>query len=347
MIQFIWRRQCPPGFVGGAEISEHAIAAYLASCGAKVRYLGCHQHPWPPHDSNLTQIKHELDSLKIPWEQSSSGITYIWNGVECHLTTQSMFDGMLERFITRRGVVWTSQEGCQEVSKVASNHNGIATYIHSISPTGLLSTKINAKWVFVPSKFVADIVSQSCKPLLFRPPITWELYRSSFGSRSGVLFFNPITEKGVNLAITLARSLSSTPFQFVEGWWDVTNEIIGFPRNVEYIRKLPDPRILFRKNRLLIVPSEIQDASPRVILEAISQGCPVLGAPVGGIPEYLDDAYLCRSTQDWWNKTRRITTNIDVWNNTILKQMQHNQTSLSNPFSPLHDSGLVQEALKR
>lgn len=342
MIQFIWRRQCPPGFVGGAEISEHAIAAHLASCGVKVRYVGCHQHPWPPHNSTQNNTIQELDRLKIPWHKSKSEITYVWKGIECHLTSQSMFNDVIEKFETMHGVVWTSQEGCKEVS-IKLKKSNIATYVHSISSTGLLSTKINARWLFVPSEFVAEKVSHSCNPLLFRPPITWGLYKSKFDDRAGVLFFNPIAEKGVGRAIKLSKALSSTPFQFIEGWWDVANDSISYPGNVQYVRKLQDPRVLFRKSRLLIVPSEVQDASPRVILESISQGCPVLGAPVGGIPEYLTDDYICHSMEDWIIKTQEITNNSGSWNAAISNQLQYNLGYLEDPFSPLHTSGLMRE----
>ena len=48
---------------------------------------------------------------------------------------------------------------------------------------------------------------------------------------------------------------------------------------------------------IFLCPS-LQEGLPRGLVEAMSRGCPSLGAVTGGIPELLGDAYL-HSKKDW------------------------------------------------
>ena len=50
------------------------------------------------------------------------------------------------------------------------------------------------------------------------------------------------------------------------------------------------PAELFSKINVLIVPSLWHDPAPRVVLEAMSYGIPVIGSARGGIPELIGDA---------------------------------------------------------
>lgn len=50
------------------------------------------------------------------------------------------------------------------------------------------------------------------------------------------------------------------------------------------------PAAVFSRARVLIVPSVVEDAAPRVIAEALVNGVPPLGSDRGGIPEMCADA---------------------------------------------------------
>ncbi len=118
-----------------------------------------------------------------------------------------------------------------------------------------------------------------------------------------LLYLGRITRmKGVHHAVTAVHQLVSS--MGVQG---VTLEIMG-DGDTEYIRELeslaadlgvseqvrfrgnvaPD-RILeeMRANDILLVPSLWDDPSPSVIIEAQSQGVPVVGSRIGGIPERI------------------------------------------------------------
>jgi len=59
--------------------------------------------------------------------------------------------------------------------------------------------------------------------------------------------------------------------------------------NVEYLSQVKDMREFYDRIDLLLVPSTVEDAFPRVILEAAANGIPAIANRVGGIPEALGD----------------------------------------------------------
>jgi len=61
--------------------------------------------------------------------------------------------------------------------------------------------------------------------------------------------------------------------------------------NVKFLGSMFDEQLnrIIRNSRLVVVPSTWYENSPNVILEAYSLGKPVLGARIGGIPEYIDE----------------------------------------------------------
>ncbi|WP_326766448.1 glycosyltransferase [Streptomyces sp. NBC_01591] len=51
-----------------------------------------------------------------------------------------------------------------------------------------------------------------------------------------------------------------------------------------------DMEPLYRSHRLLLAPSAVEDAFPRVITEAALHGVATIGTDRGGIPEAIGDA---------------------------------------------------------
>ncbi|MDD3014114.1 MAG: glycosyltransferase family 4 protein [Candidatus Gastranaerophilales bacterium] len=61
--------------------------------------------------------------------------------------------------------------------------------------------------------------------------------------------------------------------------------------NVKFLGSMFDEQLnrIIRNSRLVVVPSTWYENSPHVILEAFALGKPVLGARIGGIPEYIEE----------------------------------------------------------
>jgi glycosyltransferase involved in cell wall biosynthesis len=127
-------------------------------------------------------------------------------------------------------------------------------------------------------------------PTVIYPLIKAEDYRTD-PVGSSVLFINPHPDKGVALAIALARRCSEIPFTFVEAWTlearlrEEVREALQPLRNVTLLPRTRDMRSIYRKARILLAPSQYQETFGRVAAEAHVSGIPVLASRRGGLPE--------------------------------------------------------------
>jgi glycosyltransferase involved in cell wall biosynthesis len=111
-------------------------------------------------------------------------------------------------------------------------------------------------------------------------------YRVEGRQRRYVTFVNPTPEKGVAVALAVARALPETRFLFVKGrWGDRSYETVarGLP-NVEVWDHRHDMRAVYAVTDVLLVPSQWLETFGRVVVEAQQSGIPVVAADVGGLP---------------------------------------------------------------
>ncbi|MDX6369357.1 MAG: hypothetical protein QOG93_859 [Gaiellaceae bacterium] len=310
MIIFAWRRLPPPAFIGGAEISEGLCAAALASAGARVTFVGSAQNPRDPSDDATGWLSEVLAAAGIQARRTPDGLAYEWRGVSCQCVPQRAVASVVDRQIAAGGrILWTSQEGCDEIAALSRNRVQIASYIHSVTEVGLLSARIPATWRFAPSEFVQRLARthHGAESILLRPPVE----AGTAGPEAAppaidVLFVNPIVEKGVELAVKLASRLPRHRFVFVEAWRTCDVPPRSLPPNVTVLRRRPSLASLMSASRLLIVPSLVDDAAPRVVMEAAAAGLPAIGADRGGIPEMIADRRSCLDPLDLRAWTRRV-----------------------------------------
>lgn len=336
MILFCWRRLPPPGFVGGAEITEALVAAHFASLGHQVTFIGSSEPPWPTQRP-YPDIEEMCRATGTSYTRTRVGIEYEDRGVRCIAVPQARIGTLLAQHLPRVSLLWTSQEGSREIAEA---FNGpVATYAHSVTATGLLAGAIGADWVFAPSHFVADRLGNP-RTWLFRPPVD-PLDTPQDRSKQHVLFFNPIREKGVDLALEIARELPDMQFAFVEGWWP-PEDTSGWPSNVHFHPRTAHPGRLYDQAHTVLVPSTVEDASPRVLLEATVHRCPGLGSPRGGIPEYLSQWQVLPSAPHVW--AERISTIAEdpaIRQHLVEAQTDRMHDHLSDPFSALDSSGIL------
>lgn len=293
MILFAWRRLPPPGFIGGAEISEGLVASALAATGEQVTFVGSTTNPRDPSDTWGPWLLSLLDRAGVDYTTDRGRITYRWHGVDCHAVAQEQLLDLVGGLATSARLLWTSQEDCPTI-RAAARWLPAASYAHSVSEVGLLSAQIDADLVLAPSRFVQDVIhdrlgqrAELLRPPLATAPAEWADLDGA-AARTLLLFVNPIGDKGVELAVELARRFPDEQFVFVESWRAADPDVV-LPPNVELLHRMPTLTALYRQARLLLVPSVIDDACPRVILEAGAHGVPALGSDRGGIPELIAD----------------------------------------------------------
>ena len=127
--------------------------------------------------------------------------------------------------------------------------------------------------------------------------------RAEKQTRQNLLFINPIPQKGVVFVIQLADWLKSHRpdicLEIVDTrgtWQPLLEKVWGLmgkaPRtldNVRVTRNTPDMASVYARARILLVPSLWWESGPRVIVEALSNGIPVIGSSSGGVPEVIGD----------------------------------------------------------
>lgn len=127
------------------------------------------------------------------------------------------------------------------------------------------------------------IVAASIPPLV-RP----ERYRVE-STRSNVTFVCPIGEKGLDIALGLARRRPDIPFVFVESW--ELNPLRAaalkrrLPPNVRLRTPVADMREVYAEAKIVLVPSHWAEGWGRVVSEAQVSGIPALASDRGGLPE--------------------------------------------------------------
>jgi glycosyltransferase involved in cell wall biosynthesis len=108
-------------------------------------------------------------------------------------------------------------------------------------------------------------------------------------TRENVLFVNPVEDKGVEIALRLAEERPDIPFDFVECWQQSSKfrDSVRVLRanNIHWHKPQLDASAIYRRARLLLMPSQWEEAWGRCATEAQLNRIPVLASRIGGLPE--------------------------------------------------------------
>ncbi|OIK00192.1 glycosyltransferase [Streptomyces monashensis] len=332
---FAWRRTPPPFLIGGAEVTQQLLAEELAATGWRTIYLGSHQAPWD-QTPQTAQMRTFLDEHNTAYEETQEGLHYRWNGVYCLAVPQQRITSALRGVLTqaRPDVVFTSQEGAADIVAQARPAALVAGILHSISKTGLGVLSGSPHHGLAVSEFVLRLAPPTDGTQLsvlyppFTPPKPWQHRRER---ARAVLMVNPIPAKGADLVHQLIRRMPEQRFTLVEGWWNTAEQFAGYP-NVTYVPRVYDMSPLYRSHRLLLVPSTVQDAFPRVIIEAALHGTPSIGSDRGGIPEAIGNAGIVLPAEAGakeWAQAIRATDH-----HTLGEQARRRATAFTRPRLP-------------
>jgi glycosyltransferase involved in cell wall biosynthesis len=123
------------------------------------------------------------------------------------------------------------------------------------------------------------------------PPLCRRERFRTRSSRRNVTMINPHPLKGVDLAIQLAERCPDIPFCFVQSWpldpkyyASLRQRVVELP-NVTLRPNTADMRTVYGEARVILMPSQWEEAWGRVASEAHFSGIPVLASKVGGLPE--------------------------------------------------------------
>jgi glycosyltransferase involved in cell wall biosynthesis len=166
------------------------------------------------------------------------------------------------------------------------------------------------------------------------PYVEPALYRVS-STRENVTFINPSPVKGLALALAIADQLPQIRFQFVESWAlpraerKALLEEIARRKNITFRPRRMDMRAVYRRAKIVLVPSQWKEAWGRVVSEAHVSGIPVVAANIGGLPESTGPGGVLLDPSapaaDWAAEIKRLWTDEEHYQQTSQAALHYSQ----------------------
>ena len=290
-ILFATGRDHLPDRVDGAILSAHALLEAMRSRGHE-----CEAIAGISAGMNARSIVYRARRLLTGRRQDG------WADLDAGYLTWRMWSTLVPRAVVRRGLAW----GADLVFTQLEDSEAIAAAATAAGlPVLLCIPDVEFNWLhdglpatpllgfLVRSRFVADRVQArlGVEPMVLPPIIQVDRYRVSDRRPRYITLINPVVEKGVEIALAVARQLPHREFFFVESWPLLPHQrrlLETGLRGLSNVRVLPrmlDIREVYRQTALLLAPSQWQEGFGRVVIEAQASGIPVIASAIGGIPE--------------------------------------------------------------
>lgn len=110
-------------------------------------------------------------------------------------------------------------------------------------------------------------------------------------ARENVTFINPFPQKGLEVALEVAERCPEIPFVFVESWKLHPESMARLQSrlaplsNVLLRPRTRDMKSVYGKAKIVLAPSQWEEAFGRIAVEAHFSGIPVVASARGGLPE--------------------------------------------------------------
>jgi glycosyltransferase involved in cell wall biosynthesis len=291
-----------PDRVGGAMASAHSLLSLIQAEGHQCEVVA-QIRPGPR--SQCLRLARRLAGRRrwSAWADRRNGyVTY--RGLSWTLR-----DLLLERIEAfTPDVVITQLTGSREIIDAARSRGvpAILLVVDALFQHDGDQLRRTGALVVSNSYFISEWMRQRFaveSPVVYSP-VDLERYRTTRHDPSLITLINPIQLKGVDLAIEIAARLPHRRFRFQEAWplsaaeMRALRDRLAAVPNVALDRSVTDMRSVYASTALLIVPSQVEEASPRVILEAQVNSIPAVARGVGGIPELVGAGGIVMAASD-------------------------------------------------
>jgi len=282
---FINQRPYLPQQVGGVETTTFELVRQLARMGheaAVMCSLGKHDAVW-----FRSRVAAHLRGRLFPSER----LTCVYRGYD----PLNGINEVLSDFRPSALVVTGNSPQSYELAERAATIGlPCVYYLCDIVTVRALKTPamLDGLSLGVMSAYTARVLAElwGRQSTVIRPLIDPPAYRT-VPTRRCVTMVNPRRIKGGETAYELARACPDIPFVFVEAWEGDEPFVTRLRaaarqlRNVKWLRTTMHMRRLYRMTRILLAPSEWEEAWGRVVSEAHLSGIPALASTMGGLPE--------------------------------------------------------------
>lgn len=140
--------------------------------------------------------------------------------------------------------------------------------------------------VMAPSQFLIDrfFKDTGIRAELFPNLFTINEIVAENGAHEFITLINHHPMKGRAIFDAIAQEIPEENFLIVENWPDVP-PYTPPSLNIKFSKFITDTRELYGQTKILLVPSLCEEGCPRVIVEALLNGIPVIAHDIGGIAE--------------------------------------------------------------
>lgn len=257
----------PPIHNCGSEAVAHAINRYLISKGHQVRVI-------------LMQAA--MHNVKVP---------YTYEGVEV-FGPPTQLDGY-----GWADVIMTHLDFTQHAIQMAQIcDKSVIHFVHNSHPYESVINAIKNNSVVYNSQWISDKLNYAHPSMVFLPPCDWRQYDvcEDPGKNEFITLINLDENKGGKILRKLAQAMPEKKFLAVRGSYSEPaqiGQVVDQPGNVTVVPNSPDILSIYRKTRILIMPSRYESWG-RTATEAMCNGIPVICTPTPGLKENCGDAAL-------------------------------------------------------
>jgi glycosyltransferase involved in cell wall biosynthesis len=166
-------------------------------------------------------------------------------------------------------------------------------YFRNVEDDDLGGTVLGSADAYIAnSRFTSDYFESvsGVKSTVILPTFDAQRYRTDT-SRRFVTFINPHPHKGRDIAFALMRRCPDVEFLIVRAWSldpDDEAQLEALDRecaNVTVREPTSDMRTIYAQTRIVLAPSQWQEAYGRIATEGHFSGIPTLASNIGGLPE--------------------------------------------------------------
>lgn len=260
----------PPHHNCGSEAVAHAINKYLLKQGHHVRVI-------------LHQAKmHNIDT------------PYMWEGVEVFAPPSVRQENCLDAYRWADVILTHLDFTAYTIQMGHLVKRPVINFIHNSHRYSSVETAFANNFVVYNSNWIKEKLNYNWPSMVFTPPCDWKHYDvCEDPSKNECITLIGLDEnKGGNLLQEIAAAMPDRKFIGVVGSYSEPAKLGQFkdqPSNVEVVPNTPDILGVYRKTRILLMPSRYESWG-RTATEAMCSGIPVICTPTPGLKENCADA---------------------------------------------------------
>jgi len=316
-ILFANGRQTYPLFRGGDGVSIHEILTQLSQDGHEVTVLG-KINPITQPPTSITEVFNKLIKLSIRINKQKHSLLYQVGNYKAIMSESDFFETDLKNYLGKNkpDIVLTQLEDSHKVINICHSI-GVKSicFIHDHDPLNFqvlnISHKTNA--IIFNSKNTHRHFGQFCKCLnkVIYPGVNFQNYITNKSHNKYLLFINPINIKGAQIVNFLINKFPQENFMIVKGWKPMEFKLNN-RKNIKVVERSLDMKSVYSETKLLLVPSQWEEAFGRIIPEAGINKIPSLSSKIGGVPEAVGRGGMLvddfANPEAWENSLKELIT---------------------------------------